>query len=430
MLVQNGQSIRREGGNCLRILCEVDNLATTSKLRPTVLAETASLPPGVTARLLADADVIAGRMARRIASEIGRPGELDEVGDLAYLRSIVSACRDALRVLVRRLHDGRGPRSGDLDRLAQMGSAQADLGVPLDVLLSAYRVAAKVVWEEVVGTVAREHEMPSATLIALASQIFEYLDEISAAVGAAYLERRERLLRRRDQDRDRVLHRLLAGDVSAELRRAAAACELDLAPPYRVIACAGAGDLDRVAEPIWHPVKALTVSVSEGTWVILVDPRVECAELCQATIKSSSEAAFGIGPVAEHLADIADAARRAQRALVVGERLEPQKNLHDEAELGVFAVLDAEPGSVRRFVASVLGPLAAEGVDRRGDLRRTLEAVLSTSGLGEAATRLDLHRHTVVYRLQRIRHLGLDIDDPARRHLLWLALRAQRLLPG
>jgi hypothetical protein len=384
----------------------------------------------VTARLLADADAIAGRMARRIVAEIGRPGVPGEPGDLAYLRSIVSACRDALRVLVRRLHDGRGPRSGDLDRLAQMGAAQADLEVPLDRLLSAYRVAAKVVWEEVVGTVAREHEMPSATLIALASQIFEYLDEISAAVGAAYLERRERLLRRRDQDRDRVLHRLLAGDVSAELRRAAVACELDLSPPYRVLACAGAGDLDRVAEPAWRPAKALTVSITHGTSVILVDPRVDYAALCQATIQASPEAVFGIGPVAEQLADVADAARRAHRALEVGERLEPVRNVHDEAELGVFAVLDSEPESVRRFVTSVLGPLAADGVDRRGDLRRTLEAVLSTAGLGEAATRLNLHRHTIVYRLQRIRLLGLDIDDPARRHLLWLALRAQRLLPG
>jgi len=35
-----------------------------------------------------------------------------------------------------------------------------------------------------------------------------------------------------------------------------------------------------------------------------------------------------------------------------------------------------------------------------------------------------------VYRLQRIRERGLPIDDPARRHLLWLALRARRLLPA
>jgi hypothetical protein len=408
-------------------LCEVNNLATTSKPRSAVLVEAASLSPAVTARLLADADVIAGRMARRIASEIALPRHFDNVG---YLRSIVSACRDALRVLVRRLHDGRGPRAGDLDRLAQTGAEQADLEVPLDVLLSAYRVAAKVVWEEVVGTVAREQEMPSATLIALAAQVIDYLDEISAAVGAAYLERRERLLRRRDQERDRVLHRVLAGDASPELRMAAAACELDLSPPYRVLACAWPGNLDQLAERGWPPGEALTVSASEGTWMLLLDPRVDHQRLCREGLRASPGAAFGVGPVAERLEDVAPAARRAQRALNVGERLEPESRIHDDAELGVFAVLDADPEAVRRFCASVLGPLSDDGADRRGDLHRTLEAVLSTSGLGEAAERLHLHRHTIVYRLQRIRDLGLPVDDPVRRHLLWLALRARRLLPA
>jgi DNA-binding PucR family transcriptional regulator len=141
-------------------------------------------------------------------------------------------------------------------------------------------------------------------------------------------------------------------------------------------------------------------------------------------------AVFGFGPVAERLADVAGAAHRAQRALDVGERLEPERKVHDDAELGVFAVLDTDPEAMRRFVATILGPLTAAGADRRGELHETLEAVLSTSGLGEAAAKLGLHRHTIVYRLQRMRDRGLPIDDPARRHLLWLALRARRLLPA
>ena len=75
MLGHNGQSIRRGGGKGRRFLCKLDNMATKSNLHPAALAEAASLPPAVTARLLADADAIAGRMARRIASEIGRHSE-------------------------------------------------------------------------------------------------------------------------------------------------------------------------------------------------------------------------------------------------------------------------------------------------------------------------------------------------------------------
>jgi sugar diacid utilization regulator len=272
--------------------------------------------------------------------------------------------------------------------------------------------------------------MPQTTLIALAAQVIDYLDEISAAVGAAYLERRERLLRRRDQERDRVLHRLLAGDVSPELRRAAAACELDLTPPYRVIACVWPGDQDQLTEQIIRPLRALTVSASEDTWMLLVDPRTDHLPACTAATETHPAVVFGVGPVADRLSDVGDASHRALRALDVGQRLVPERRIHDDAELGVFAVLDTDPEAMRRFVASVLGPLTAPGVDRHGELHETLEAVLSTSGLGEAAAKLGLHRHTVVYRLQRIREHGLPIDDPTRRHLLWLALRARRLLPA
>ena len=46
----------------------------------------------------------------------------------------------------------------------------------------------------------------------------------------------------------------------------------------------------------------------------------------------------------------------------------------------------------------------------------------------EAAEALGLHRHTVVYRIGRLRELGIDVDHPQQRHELWLALRCSRLL--
>ena len=70
-----------------------------------------------------------------------------------------------------------------------------------------------------------------------------------------------------------------------------------------------------------------------------------------------------------------------------------------------------------------------DGTPRGAEQLRTLEAVLESRSLGDAAARLKVHRHTVVYRLERIGALlGADLDDPAVRHRLWLALQAQRLL--
>jgi purine catabolism regulator len=98
--------------------------------------------------------------------------------------------------------------------------------------------------------------------------------------------------------------------------------------------------------------------------------------------------------------------------------------------VGVFAALAADVDAMRSFVDRVLGPLTAGTPSRRLELVATLEALLDTRSIGEAADRLGVHRHTVVYRVSRLRQLGIDTDDPAQRHQLWLALRCMCLLDG
>jgi hypothetical protein len=56
--------------------------------------------------------------------------------------------------------------------------------------------------------------------------------------------------------------------------------------------------------------------------------------------------------------------------------------------------------------------------------------VLSCGGLSEAARELHVHRHTLLYRLDRIRELVGDWADPDDRLRLALALRGYRILEG
>jgi purine catabolism regulator len=104
--------------------------------------------------------------------------------------------------------------------------------------------------------------------------------------------------------------------------------------------------------------------------------------------------------------------------------------VHIDAEVGVFAALASDGEAMRGFIDRVLGPLAAGSANRRLELVKTLEAILDSRSIGEAADRLGVHRHTVVYRIGRLRQLGIDTDDPAQRHQLWLALRCMCLLEG
>src|SRR5438445_5395598 len=275
-------------------------MAEMTKAREAGLSVTATLPPEVTVRLLSEVDVIARRMTRHIVDGISLPdGRFQKPG---YLRTVTVACRDAVRTLVRLLHDGRGLRPGDLDRLGSMGAAQAEMEVPLEVVFSAYRVAAKVVWQEVIGQPALLNEVAPATVIAVTGTVLEYFDEISAAVGRAYLETRERLMRQRDRDRDRIVQRLLAGDASPELRRLAAATDLKLAPPYAVVACRVSGpEAERQLDTAWRAAGALLAGDAPDQWIALVPVDQDLRLLC-ATVEP---AAFGIGPVADTLEEVA-----------------------------------------------------------------------------------------------------------------------------
>ncbi len=387
-------------------------------------AAPSALPASVTERLLADSDAIARRMARRLYEEIPLPAAYR---DRAYLRLVLNACRDGLRALLRQLHDGRRAHPAELAGLGRAGAVQAEMDVPLEVLLQGYRLAAKVVWREVVDEAVRLGELSPPMVVALSEQVLEYLDGLSGAVGAAYLETREHRLRRMDRERDHLLQRLIAGDASPELRRLAGTAGLDLVPPYRVLAVGvgdGPGDDPRLAAA-WRGARAHVAPDAANMRVALVDPKADVRVLQdQAEAALEIRVPLGVGPVAPTLEGIADAARRARDALLIGERLD-RGGVHDHAEVGILAPLTADAAAVVAHVERVLGPLLDP---RRADLLATLEAVLETRGPAEAAQRLGVHRHTVAYRVGRIHDLlGVDVDDPNIRHRLWLALRLTRL---
>ena len=110
----------------------------------------------------------------------------------------------------------------------------------------------------------------------------------------------------------------------------------------------------------------------------------------------------------------------------MGRRLRPETLLHHYDEVAPYLVLAQNPMVVERYVEHVLGPLLGGG---RGALLETLEAVLARGTVKEAAAALRLHRHTVLYRMEKLRELlGGDLDEPALRQRLQLALDLRKLL--
>jgi purine catabolism regulator len=92
-------------------------------------------------------------------------------------------------------------------------------------------------------------------------------------------------------------------------------------------------------------------------------------------------------------------------------------------------VLAQNPRLAERFVAHTLGRLMQPGVRNREQLMETLGAYLERGSVKDAAAELKLHRHTVLYRLDKLRELlPGDLDSPAARLRLQLALDLQKLL--
>ncbi len=89
-----------------------------------------------------------------------------------------------------------------------------------------------------------------------------------------------------------------------------------------------------------------------------------------------------------------------------------------------------DPGELRRFFGETIEPLVRYDEQYETDLVRTVETFLAADGnVAGAAQRLFTHRHTVRYRLERVRDLtGLDCASTDGREKLGLGLKSMRVL--
>jgi sugar diacid utilization regulator len=96
----------------------------------------------------------------------------------------------------------------------------------------------------------------------------------------------------------------------------------------------------------------------------------------------------------------------------------------------LFRVMASHPEEVRAFYEDTVAPLVRYDDQYRTDLVGTLEAYLAHNGnMNATAAAIYAHRHTVAYRLERVKELtGLDPVLSEDRERLGLGLKAHRVL--
>jgi sugar diacid utilization regulator len=143
--------------------------------------------------------------------------------------------------------------------------------------------------------------------------------------------------------------------------------------------------------------------------------------------------AVGHSRVAGDPVDLYRAGNEALLAANVAEAAEDDSVLAFE-ETGAYRLLlpamSEDPGELQRFFAETVEPLVAYDGQYDTDLVQTLETFLDAdANVAGTAQRLFTHRHTIRYRLERVRDLtGLDVSSTDGREKLGLGLKAMRVL--
>lgn len=140
----------------------------------------------------------------------------------------------------------------------------------------------------------------------------------------------------------------------------------------------------------------------------------------------ASVVAVGVGQIRTGLAGIRQSHQEAKQALAVGRRLHGVGGLTRFEDLGVYRLIFAAEHveELAVFHDEALSKLIDYDRTHGGDLIKTLKAFFDANcGPKEAAGILDVHRNTVLYRLQRIQEIsGLNLDAADVRLRLHLAL--------
>jgi sugar diacid utilization regulator len=143
--------------------------------------------------------------------------------------------------------------------------------------------------------------------------------------------------------------------------------------------------------------------------------------------------ALGRSRITEDAADLPRAASEALLAANVAQGAADGTALAFE-QTGAYRLLlstmSENPAELQRFYGETVEPLVAYDEQYETELVRTLEAFLEADGnVAGTAQRLFTHRHTIYYRLERVRELsGHDVSSSDGREKLSLGLKAMRVL--
>ena len=291
-------------------------------------------------------------------------------------------------------------------------------------------------------------EPPAPALLRLVSNLIALeLERAKAperANEAAVSDFLEDLLARRITDRENIVAR--AGELGCDLTRGASALVVRARPQHpeegdwraRVLTAAerGARGIERTS------LAALVeTDLRAERELVLVTPGADAPaakRVATAMLRELEAALPGFSVTvarSRHAGDPADLHRAGAEALLAANVAEARGLTELSFEqTGAYRLLlpamSEDPSELEGFFNETVAPLAAYDDQYETELVRTLETFLDADGnVAGTAERLFTHRHTIRYRLERVKELtSLDVNSTDGRERLSLGLKAMRVL--
>ena len=364
--------------------------------------------PALAERLLADLDGLVARMGEAYRQEIP---EYAAMTDAQMASDVLPVSRRLVEVFLECALSARPLTGRELRSFEQSGRDRQGMGMPLESVLHAYRVAGREAWTALCAAVPAGEE---GLLAALGATWIDTVDRTSSALARAYLAASHERLRDLDARRRELVEALLTADHPSEVAAVSLRFSTVLAPAYVPVLVAGEGAASGI-DALLAEAPAGTLGGHRGDRVLLLVPN----RLDAVRRRPGAVTAWGLpaacGPALRD--EVGQVERLLSTAVAEGHvegTFGPDDLLVEQLLLGNERVADA----LRRRVDDVL-----RSRDPSGVLVTTLREYLRTGSVPETARREVVHANTVGYRLGRVRDLtGLDPRVPEDSALLLLGL--------
>lgn len=399
------------------------------------------MPPSATDTLGHLADALLADSTALVACVLDEiAGALPELADDPRLRAVLATTvQDTIQAGLAVLGSGtpvtgiRAPEAG-----LEMARHLAQRGIPISVMLRAYRVGQAVFQQELIDLIAATHvdaHQVAAAARDLASVTFSVVDAVSEEVVAAYQTERDGWIRQRNTARLAKVTRLLASR-STDPGDPSLGYDLSGCHVAAVLWCGADVDEDARLPLLERLVPAIATALGCTRPPLVVAPDASTLWGWFPTSTGPTDAAVAVPGTYAALSDPAPGVagfrrthQQAQQAQQVAVAADPAHRLRvtTPARLGPLALLAVGPGSAAPWVQAALGGLADDD-EAAARLRETLWVYLSTgSSLAAAAAELHLHRNTIQYRIRKAEQVrGRPLQDG--RIDVEVALLACRLL--